>query len=137
MSPLLGNDRLLETKWRQDLDNQANLPSSGQKAALAGTDGTPSSGNAYVTNSDSRNTNSRAPTAHSTTHETGGTDAVDGNISVAGLVVNADVLRLTNSRTPAYDSTGVVGQICWDENYIYVCVIADHWHRVALSGGVF
>lgn len=136
MPTLFGNDRLIQNNWRQDLANTSvspNMPSSGEKAALAGTDGTPSSGNPYVTDSDSRLTLA----AHSTTHETGGTDAVDGNISVAGLVVNADVLRLTNSRTPAYNSTGVAGQICWDENYLYVCVLADHWHRVALSGGVF
>ena len=39
--------------------DHALLPSSDQKAALAGTDGTPSASDKYVTNSDSRNTNSR------------------------------------------------------------------------------
>lgn len=41
-----------------------NLPTSGQKAALAGTSGTPGDANRYVTNDDSRNTNARTPTAH-------------------------------------------------------------------------
>lgn len=41
---------------------QAVAPLSGQKAALVGTSGTPSSTNEYVTNSDSRMTNSRTPT---------------------------------------------------------------------------
>jgi len=40
----------------------ANDPSAGEKAALAGTAGTPSSANRYVTDSDARNTNARAPT---------------------------------------------------------------------------
>ena len=41
--------------------SNANDPSSGEKAALAGTSGTPGSGNKYVTDSDSRLTNSRTP----------------------------------------------------------------------------
>lgn len=39
-------------------------PSAAQAAALVGTNGTPSSGNPFVTNSDPRNANARAPTAH-------------------------------------------------------------------------
>ena len=42
----------------------ANIPTSDEKAALGGTSGTPSSSNKFVTNADSRNTNSRAPTQH-------------------------------------------------------------------------
>jgi len=42
----------------------ANDPVAGEKAALAGTSGTPGSGNKYVTDADSRNTNARTPTAH-------------------------------------------------------------------------
>jgi len=38
------------------------VPSAGEKSALAGTSGTPGSGNKYVTDADSRNTNSRTPT---------------------------------------------------------------------------
>jgi hypothetical protein len=52
-----------------DLDyathSNANDPASDEKAALAGTSGTPSSINKYVTNGDSRMTDNRAPTAHS------------------------------------------------------------------------
>lgn len=44
--------------------DNANDPSSGEKAALAGTAGTPSGTNKYVTNDDARNTNARTPTAH-------------------------------------------------------------------------
>jgi hypothetical protein len=42
----------------------ANLPSSGEKLALAGTSGTPGTGNEYVTKNDAVNTNARTPTAH-------------------------------------------------------------------------
>jgi hypothetical protein len=54
----------------------ANLPATGEKAALAGTSGTPGSGNKYVTDGDSRNTNARTPTTHATSHLIGGSDAI-------------------------------------------------------------
>lgn len=44
--------------------SNANDPSADQKAALAGTSGTPSAANKYVTDGDSRMTNARTPTAH-------------------------------------------------------------------------
>lgn len=44
--------------------SNANDPTADQKSALAGTDGTPSGTNKYVTNSDPRNTNARTPVSH-------------------------------------------------------------------------
>ena len=44
--------------------DNANDPSSGQKAGLAGTTGTPADSNRYVTDADPRNTNSRDPNPH-------------------------------------------------------------------------
>lgn len=44
--------------------SNANDPTAGQKAALAGTSGVPGDANRYVTNDDPRNTNARTPTAH-------------------------------------------------------------------------
>lgn len=55
-----------------------NDPTDDQKAALAGTDGTPGSGNKYVTNSDTRLTNSRIPTDHASSHGAGQSDALSG-----------------------------------------------------------
>jgi hypothetical protein len=52
-----------------------------QNAALAGTSGTPSGSNRYVTDADARNTNARTPTAHASSHQNGGSD----EISVTGL----------------------------------------------------
>jgi len=51
--------------------SNANDPSAGEKAALAGTSGTPGALNAYVTNDDARNTNARTPSAHAASHVTG------------------------------------------------------------------
>jgi hypothetical protein len=45
--------------------SNANDPTADQKLALAGTAGTPSGTNKFVTDSDSRNTNARTPSAHS------------------------------------------------------------------------
>ncbi len=56
--------------------SNTNDPTSDEKQALAGTYGTPSSTNKYVTNSDPRNTNARTPLAHATTHQSGGSDVI-------------------------------------------------------------
>lgn len=43
-------------------------------------------------------------------------------------------LRIKNSYTPPSSSgVGVSGEICWDNNYIYVCVAPDTWKRSYLS----
>jgi hypothetical protein len=48
--------------------NDSRLPSQDENDALQGTDGSPSNGNRYVTNSDSRNTNERTPVDGSVTN---------------------------------------------------------------------
>jgi hypothetical protein len=44
--------------------SDSRFPTSGEKAALAGTDGAPSNSNRYVTNSDARLADARTPTSH-------------------------------------------------------------------------
>jgi hypothetical protein len=44
--------------------NDARMPTQGENDALVGTSGAPGSGNAYVTDSDPRNTNARTPSSH-------------------------------------------------------------------------
>ena len=46
-------------------DNDGRVPSQNENDALQGTSGVPADANRYVTNADPRNTDSRAPTAHS------------------------------------------------------------------------
>jgi hypothetical protein len=64
----------------------ANVPSSSEKAALAGTSGTPGGSNRFVTNGDSRLSDARDPNAHAVSHELGGSDALTLDASqVSGL----------------------------------------------------
>ena len=57
------------------IDGQ-NPITAGQVFAAAGSDGTPSKTNPYVTNSDPRLSDDRDPTAHASDHEPGGGDAM-------------------------------------------------------------
>lgn len=54
--------------------DDSRFPSAGEKNALAGTQGTPGSGNRYVTDQDSRLSDDRDPNAHATSHKDGGSD---------------------------------------------------------------
>ncbi len=60
---ITANAAIVESKLALNFSthSNANDPASGEKAALAGTNGTPSNTNKYVTDSDPRNTNSRIP----------------------------------------------------------------------------
>ena len=51
-----------------------------------------------------------------------------------GFRVQSDSIAIQNSKTPSSASdTGQAGQICWDANYLYVCVASNTWKRIALS----
>lgn len=58
-------------------------------------------------------------------------------VSSAGvltLTTSANKIALGASRTPASATdTGTAGEVCWDANYVYVCVAANTWRRAALS----
>jgi hypothetical protein len=50
------------------------------------------------------------------------------------LDIDANCIRLRNSLTPSSATDfGTPGQICWDANYVYVCVAIDTWKRSPLS----
>lgn len=50
------------------------------------------------------------------------------------LDVNDDSVRVRTSQTPASAAaTGNQGEICWDSDYIYVCVATNTWKRVAIA----
>lgn len=89
-----------------------NDPTADQKAALTGTSGTPSSTNKYVTNSDSRLSDARTPTAH--THVKNDiTDFThthsDATTSVAGFMSAADKTKLDGVATNANNYTHPTG----------------------------
>lgn len=48
--------------------------------------------------------------------------------------VNSDSLRLRTAKTPASaTASGSAGEVCWDANYVYVCVATNTWKRAAIS----
>lgn len=52
----------------------------------------------------------------------------------AKLDINSNILRLRITKTPdSAEDTGNAGDICWDSNYIYICVATNAWKRVAIS----
>lgn len=55
-----------------------------------------------------------------------GSNNFSGNQSINGLL---DIPLTTKN----YDDVGIPGQICWDTEYIYVCVGVNLWKRVELS----
>ncbi len=64
---------------------------------------------------------------------TGGT--VRATIATDGVTTfSSNQIRVTTSKTPSSASdTGVVGTICWDSSYIYVCTATNTWKRVAIA----
>jgi len=64
----------------------------------------------------------------------------NGNVGIgttepsAKLDVNSDILRLRTAKTPASaGAAGNAGDICWDADYIYVCVATNSWKRAAIA----
>ena len=52
----------------------------------------------------------------------------------ATLDVNSNIIRLRTAKTPASaGGAGNAGDICWDADYIYVCVATNTWKRAAIA----
>jgi hypothetical protein len=52
----------------------------------------------------------------------------------AALDINFDKIRLRTKKTPSSASAaGEQGDICWDDNYMYICIGTDTWKRTTLS----
>jgi len=50
------------------------------------------------------------------------------------LDINSDAIRIRTSQTPASaGATGNQGDICWDADYLFICVATNTWKRVGLS----
>ena len=47
--------------------------------------------------------------------------------------LDGDTIRIDTSRTITNSTdAGYVGEICWDNTYIYVCVATNTWKRAAM-----
>jgi hypothetical protein len=71
---------------------------------------------------------------------TGGTVSIGTllpEMSGAGkLHIAGDAVRIDTRRTPTHGGAldaGYVGEICWDDDYLYICIAPDHWARAALT----
>jgi hypothetical protein len=67
-------------------------------------------------------------------------DAGDNTVGIGttsptcALDIASTSIRVRNSSTPSSASdTGAQGEIRWDANYLYICVAANTWKRVALE----
>lgn len=62
-----------------------------------------------------------------------------GNGNVDSLVLGdqpillGDLLQAKTNTPASASATGVAGTICWDADYIYICVATDIWKRVAIA----
>lgn len=51
-----------------------------------------------------------------------------------GFITDGDVINVTTPRTVTNSTdSGDTGDICWDTNYIYMCVGTNTWKRVAIT----
>ncbi|MBT9169332.1 MAG: hypothetical protein DDT19_02690 [Syntrophomonadaceae bacterium] len=69
-----------------------------------------------------------------------GNAIISGNLGIGLTVpttlldINSDTLRLRTARTPATaGAAGNTGDICWDANFLYVCVATNVWRRASLA----
>ena len=68
-------------------------------------------------------------------------DASAAAVGIAGvdaptcaLDIGSDTIRIRNTKTPSSASDfGQAGEICWDANYLYICVAIDTWKRIPLD----
>jgi hypothetical protein len=63
-----------------------------------------------------------------------GNIGIGTTIPTAKLDINSDIMRLRTAKTPATaGAAGNAGDICWDANFIYICVATNSWTRVAIA----
>lgn len=63
---------------------------------------------------------------------------IGGNINIGGNLTVAGLATVGNSYVPTSPtSTGVAGQMTWDQNYFYICVGTDQWIRFAKDIGAW
>lgn len=59
---------------------------------------------------------------------------VNGNCSIAAQnKVHINALMSDQRTITTSNDTGTVGEICWDDTYVYICYATDSWKRVELA----
>ena len=57
-----------------------------------------------------------------------------GNSDTTLAKLFGNTLQLTSSRTPASaTASGAAGEICWDADFLYICIAPNTWRRIAHS----
>lgn len=52
----------------------------------------------------------------------------------AAVDINEDHFRMRVAKTPASaGDSGNAGDICWDSDYVYVCIATDTWKRAQIA----
>lgn len=74
--------------------SNANDPSSDQKAAMTNASPTPNGTNPFVTNTDTRMSNDRYPTAHAASHSTGSDTIQSATVSQIGLMTSTHAIEI-------------------------------------------
>lgn len=50
------------------------------------------------------------------------------------VCIEGTTLCISQERTPSTSSsTGIKGECCWDQSYVYLCTATNTWKRLALS----
>lgn len=98
--------------------SDTRIPTQTQTDALAGTSGTPSNTNRFVTDGDARLTNARTPSAHAASHATGGTDPITpssiGAATQASLdTTNGNVTTNTGAISTLNTTVATFGRSGW------------------------
>jgi hypothetical protein len=61
-----------------------------------------------------------------------GNVGIGTTIPTAKFDIDSDILRLRTAKTPASaGAAGNAGDICWDADYVYLCIATNTWRRIA------
>ena len=59
---------------------------------------------------------------------------IAASVPTALLDIDSDIIRLRTAKTPATaGAAGNAGDICWDADFIYVCVAASTWKKASIA----
>jgi len=63
-----------------------------------------------------------------------GNVGINTAVPTAPLDIEGNTVRVRTARTPTSTTApGNVGDICWDANFVYVCIATNTWRRSALT----